>query len=172
MSNIANIKKAYDAVNNLSCSEADKDAVRDIIEALTGEKTPKKKLSVASREYRQTYWCVGDDGRVMETDDKGRQMDDQLHAFGNYFLNHEDAVTHAKRLRTFNRICAFARQVGITGPQDHLGYRIAYWKSDRTFEVVYSQVSEILPTFRTREDAQLVLDSLDEEDLKVLRGEV
>lgn len=97
----------------------------------------------------------------------GQDADDGAFRFGNVFNSNELADAHSKRLGVFNRLWRLAEQCELV--ESGLCWVIA---SDSSNEVCRSsQAGKMWPAFKTKEDAQLVLDSLSEEDRKYLRGE-
>lgn len=88
-----------------------------------------------------------------------------------FFPSTRERVSHEKRIRTLNRLWQFASQVETVSINEE-GYD---WQIDDEGISTPGQnpgwgTPLLLPRFKTLQDAKLVLDSLDDDDIETLKG--
>lgn len=130
----------------------------------TVDPKPKRLEMWKPEEDDKVFW-ISSDGDVKE----GRGRSNPAYLAGNVIRTSSEARAHAKRLGVFNRLWRLAEQCELVESD---GFYIA---GDKVWAHITSKMGGVhhtlYPHFKTKEDAQLVLDSLSEEDRRYLRGE-
>lgn len=84
--------------------------IRAVAAVIAGRKP---NLAPWTPEDGDSYYYVGWAGDVDEENWMGHEVDIDSRDFGNVFRTHEDAKSHAKLLRVFNRVCQMRRALWL-----------------------------------------------------------